>query len=362
MNAGSAPAKRALDLGVLVQAEAKYGFTPQRLVDLARELERCGFHSIWFGESWGNDAVSLVTYLAARTERIVIGTALLNVYSRSPATLAMTAATLAELFPRRIIFGLGTSTRALVEEWHGIAFEQPARRLAATLEIVRRLLAGGQVGSSAADALGGGYRLRGGPPDVPPPLFVAGLGPATVRVVAEHADGWLPYLLPRSAMADAVASLRTQAQQAGRDPTGVSVAALIPAHVSDTSLATGGTGHIRCHLALYLGAMGPHYRAFVANHGYGREAELVARRWQAGDRTAAQAAISDDMLADLAVVGGRAEVRAGLADCVTRGVDLPILVPPRGLSFESIAAAYGPLPRHLAAGTNSPPTTKGTDR
>lgn len=360
MNVGSPPAHRTDGLGVLVQAEAKYGYTPQRLVDLARELERCGFHSIWFGESWGNDAVSLATYLATRTERIVIGTAVLNVYSRSPATLAMTAATLAELFPGRIIFGLGTSTRALVEQWHGIDFEQPARRLAVTLDIVRRLLAGEQTGG-AAGVTEGRYRLRGGPPDVPPRLFAAGLGPATMRVVAEHADGWLPYLLPRSAVVGSVASLHAQAKQAGREPAEVSVAALIPALVSDASPTSAATGHVRRHLALYLGTMGPHYRAFVAQHGYGREAELVASRWQAGDREAAQAAISDGMLADLAVVGTRAEVRAGLAEYVMRGVDLPILVPPRGLSFESIAAVYGPVPRQPGADSNSP-ATKGAGR
>src|SRR5436190_23820781 len=118
------------------------GRAHEEAVDYVLEAERLGVHVVWVGEAWGADAVSALAYLAARTRRIKLGTSIVQVGSRSPALIAMTAASLAALSDDRFILGLGTSGPQVMEGWHGVRFDPPLTRLRETVDIVRMALRG----------------------------------------------------------------------------------------------------------------------------------------------------------------------------------------------------------------------------
>ncbi|MFB6192295.1 MAG: LLM class flavin-dependent oxidoreductase, partial [Haloarculaceae archaeon] len=165
--------------------------------DLARRAEDLGYDGLWIGELWGESAVVRLAEIATVTDDVALGTAILNVFSRSPAVLAMTAATLDRLSEGRFRLGVGTSTRTAVENLHGMDWDDPnpVRRAHEAVEIVRALLDdGGQV-----DYAGEVFEVR----DVPPlsadvPIYGAALGRANRRMVARLCDGWIPHNVPLS--------------------------------------------------------------------------------------------------------------------------------------------------------------------
>jgi probable F420-dependent oxidoreductase len=298
-------------------------YSLDRMDEYAQLAERNGFHSIWLAESWGLDAITLLSHLGAVTERIKLGTAIVNVFSRTPALLSMAAVTLNDLYQDRFILGLGTSTKALVEGWHGMRFEQPVSRLRDAVHLVRELTSGKQSDYQGAVLSVKGYRLRVKPRSAPPPIYLAALGPEAMRAVAEVADGWLPYLLPLRGLADSVAGIREQASRAGRAPESICIAPMVLTAVADDR--DSGRAAAREHIAFYMGAMGPHYRGFVARFGFEKEVEAIRVAWAAKQHAEARAAVTDEMVDEIAVAGTPDECRAKLAAVRAAGADLPIL-------------------------------------
>ena len=291
-----------------------------------------GFHSVWLAESWGQNAIPVLADLAARTSRVTVGTAIVNVFSRTPSLLAMTASTMTELYPGRFILGIGAGTRALVEDWHGLSFAKPISRLRDTVAVVKSATTGEKVDYTGATVRVSGYRLRV-PVDQPPaPVYVAALGERGLDLVAEVADGWLPYLLARRRLPEYVARIDTAARAAGRD-TRPTIAPFVVACV-DEDPATARR-QARKHIASYLGAMGPHYREFVAGHGYADQVDAVATAWAERDRDRAAAAIPDEMVDDIAVCGTPADCADQLELWRRAGAELPIL------HFPSATTAHG---------------------
>ncbi|MGE5511402.1 MAG: LLM class flavin-dependent oxidoreductase [Bacteroidota bacterium] len=298
-------------------------YSLDRMGEYAKTAERNGFHSVWLAESWGLDAIALLSHLGALTERIKLGTAIVNVFSRTPALLAMASVTVNDLYPGRFILGLGASTKALVEGFHGMSFDKPVTRMRETAEIVRQAMSGQEVRYRGTLVSLEGYRLRVKPRATPPPIYMAALSPASMRVVAEHADGWLPYLLPVRGIAKMAADLREGAKAAGRPENAVSIAPMVVTAVSrDGDEARDAA---RRHIGFYLGAMGPHYRGFVAGFGFEDEVERIRVAWAAKQQDAAYAAVTDEMLAELAIAGTPVEARRQLDHIRAAGADLPIL-------------------------------------
>jgi len=293
-----------------------------RLGDYSKVAEKKGFDSVWIAESWGLDATVLLAHVGSVTERIRIGTSIINVYSRTPSLLAMTSVTLNDLYGGRFILGLGASTAALIEGWHGLKFDKPVTRMRETIEIVRKLTQGETLKYEGKTAAVHGYRLRFEPQKGAPPIYLAALGPEGLKLTGQASDGWLPYLLPRRGLTETATLIHAEARAAGRPEGAVCIAPLVPTAVAENGEEARDA--IRQHLAFYLGAMGPHYRGFVSRYGFETEVETVRQAWANKEHKAARAAITDLMIDEIGVAGTPAECREKFAKWRAAGADLPI--------------------------------------
>jgi coenzyme F420-dependent oxidoreductase len=282
------------------------------LVDYARTAERLGYDRAWLPETWGRDAVTTLTAIAERTDEIGIGSSILNVYSRSPALLGQTAATLAEVSDGRFRLGVGPSGPILVEGWHGAEFDRPLRRTRETVEVVKRVLSGETVTYDGDVFQLAGFRLRCEPPDPVPGVDAAGMGPKAVELAGRFADGWHALMVTPDGLRERLADLRRGADLGGRDPADLRVTlSLGCSALSDRERAR----HLaRNHLAFYVGGMGTFYRDALARQGYEATAEEISRHWANRDREAAMDAIPEALLDDLAVAGTPDECRDRLRE------------------------------------------------
>jgi alkanesulfonate monooxygenase SsuD/methylene tetrahydromethanopterin reductase-like flavin-dependent oxidoreductase (luciferase family) len=230
-----------------------------------------GYEVFSLAEGWGFDSTPVLAEAALRTRRIALCSGVLSVWGRTPATLAMTAATLHQLSGGRYVLGLGPSTRALVEGFHDLPFARPAARLREVTARVRALLAGEP---ARLDGTRGARPIRLGQPPVPDlPIWVAAMGDRTVRVAAELGDGWFPLLVTRDCLAGWVPELDRLRRAAGQR-TGPLTVAAGPLTVVDADAGTA-RGVAASHVAWYLGAMGDVYARSLSEQGYEAEVEAV---------------------------------------------------------------------------------------
>jgi F420-dependent oxidoreductase-like protein len=306
------------------------------------EAERLGVDSVWTSEAWGTDAVTPLAYLAARTERIKLGTSIVQVGSRSPALIAMTAASLAALSGDRFILGLGTSGPQVMEGWHGIRFDPPLTRLRETVEIVRMALNGERVRYAGKVyqlplPTGGGRALRLGaePRATPVPIYLATLGPRSLELTGAIADGWIgSSFMPDHAEAF-FEPMRRGAQQAGRSFDAIDrVAGGVVAFGDDLDqlIARRKPG-----FAFEIGAMGSpgqnFYKDAYARQGYASVVERVQALWLEGRRDEAAALIPDEFVLQANLVGTEQMVRQRLRTYRDAGITT-LHVSPDGASLE----------------------------
>jgi alkanesulfonate monooxygenase SsuD/methylene tetrahydromethanopterin reductase-like flavin-dependent oxidoreductase (luciferase family) len=261
---------------------------------LAEEL---GYDAAFMVELWGKDVFVDLATLVGETDDITIGTAIANVFSRSPAVLAMGARSLQDHSDGRFVLGTGVSTEKIVEDLHGIPFERPVRRAHETIEVVSAYLRGDGAPVSYENELISVADFPSLDTDVP--IYHAALGAGSRRVVGRLADGWLPHVVPFSALKESFETIAAAAEERGRDPDDIVVSPYIPTAVDqDESVARRA---VKEHLAYYIGS-GRGYRRTVARR-YPDEAEQVATSWQAGNHREARAGVTDGMAADLGVFG-----------------------------------------------------------
>lgn len=239
-----------------------------RAAVLAEEL---GYELFSVPEGWGLDSTPVLTEIALRTTRIQLASGVLSVWGRTPATLAMTAATLSQISGGRYLLGLGASTKALAEGFHGTAFEHPAAKLRETVTGVRALLAGQTAEPGRVPAT---RPLRLGQPPVPDlPIWVAALGRHTTRVAAELGDGWIPALVARDRLPGWASELRQVRDAAGPHARPLTVVAgPITAAAEDAAAARDIAAACT---AWYLCAMGDVYAQSMARQGYGAEVQAT---------------------------------------------------------------------------------------
>src|SRR6185369_12346308 len=236
------------------------------LIQCVRAADRCGYDSFWMPEAWERDAFTLLTELAVQTERIHLGAGIVNVFSRSPALLAMSAATLDEISGGRFRLGLGTSGARVIEDFHGVSYSKPLTRVRETIQIVRTLLSG-----EALDFKGECFELHRFKLGFKPlreniPIYVAGLSPKSLRQIGEIADGWLPTHWPRARLADGLAEIRAGAGGSHRDSGQIEIAPFVNVVVSDDSKKA--RNQARLPLAYYVGGMGDYYHDSLARLGF----------------------------------------------------------------------------------------------
>lgn len=302
----------------------------QHVVRLARLADDLGYHSIWIPETWGQDAVSTLAAVATGTRSIFLASGIFSIYSRSAALIAQTAASLQELSGNRFLLGLGTSGPIVVERWHGVPFTTPLERTRAYVEIIREALSGRR-----AEYAGSGFHLSGfslsTPPKVPPPIYLAALGPRNLHLTGGLADGWLPIFTPRGAFRRLLRVVRAGALAAGRPFDAIDAAAYLPC-----VLGPRGDDLLRRQLAYYVGGMGTFYARFMEQTGLGREAEAIHATWQRGDRSGAVSCVSRSMLDRCTLGTDPTTALERLEESRLEGCRLPIVTFPHAASLEEI--------------------------
>jgi F420-dependent oxidoreductase-like protein len=306
-------------------------------VEFAVEAERLGLDVCWVAEAWGADAPSPLGYLAARTERMLLGSGVIQIGTRSPVTIAQTAMTLAHLSGGRFLLGLGASGPQVMEGLHGVPFGHPLGRMRETVEIVRRVFTGEKVtyaGRHYELPLPGAKPMRVSLPPVSVPVYLATLSPKMLALTGEIADGWLgTSFIPERADAY-FEHLDTGLARAG---TGARARASLDvcqgaeiSLVSEAELASTLASRKK-ELAFSLGGMGTatanFYNDAYSRQGWAEVAAEVRARWQAGDRDGAAALVTDEMVLATTLIGTEDMVRARLRAWRDAGVDTVRLYP-----------------------------------
>lgn len=243
------------------------------IVRMAVRADELGYELFSVPEGWGFDSTLVLTEIALKTKRLRPMSGILSVWSRSAGAIAMNAATLNDISGGRYVLGLGASTKALAEGFHGVRFSHPRRKLTATADEVRRLLAG----KRAHPPKGIETRaLKMGQPPAPDlPIYIAAIGPKTVRDAARHGDGWFPYYVTRDRFAAWVPELREVRREAGLDPQAFTV--LGGPTVSVKPNADDARQAVATNVAWYVTAMGDVYANSLRKQGYKAAVEAVIR-------------------------------------------------------------------------------------
>jgi F420-dependent oxidoreductase-like protein len=317
-----------------------YAGDPRAAADTVVALEKAGLDTVWVAEAYGFDSPTLMGYLAAKTETVEIGSAILNVYSRTPALLAQTAAGLDNVSGGRAVLGLGASGPQVVEGWHGVPYDRPLARTREVVDIVRRALRREvlthdgiirlPLPADQGTGLGKPLKLLTRPTRPAVPIWIASLGPRSVAATAEYADGWLPHLyapeLAAGVWGDALAA-GTALRAPDLGPLQVAAGGLVAIGENVKELLDLA----RPVFALYIGGMGARgtnfYNDVVRAYGYEEEAERIQDLYLAGDKAGAAALVPTDLLEMCNLVGPESWVRERIAAFAGSGVTHLNVVP-----------------------------------
>jgi F420-dependent oxidoreductase-like protein len=310
-----------------------YAGNPRETADQVAGLEKAGLDTIWVAEPYGIDSPTLMGYLAAKTETVEIGAAILNVYSRTPSAIAQTAAGLDNVSQGRAIIGLGASGPQVIEGFHGVPFATPLGRTREVIEIIRMglrrqsLVKDGifRIPLPEGEGLGLGkpLKLLNKPERPVVPLWVAALGDKNVRMTAEIADGWLPFLFHPGKAKD-VWGEALAAGTAKRSPE------LGPLEISAGGMVAigedvkGMLDFMRPMYALYVGGMGARgknfYNDLACQYGYEKEAKEIQDLYLGGNKRDAETLVPDDLLELGNLVGPASYVKERIAAFAEAGV------------------------------------------
>jgi F420-dependent oxidoreductase-like protein len=312
----------------------QYAGNPRETADQVATLEKAGLHQVWVAEPYGFDAVSLMGYLAAKTETVEIGAGILNVYSRTPGAMLQTAAGLDNVSQGRAILGLGASGPQVIEGFHGMPYDKPLARTRELIEILRKglrresLTYDGRIFTLPLPAdqglgLGKPLKLLNKPERADLPLYVAALGDNNVAMTAEIADGWLPFLfLPEKAQDVWGQALARGAAKRSADlkPLEISAGGMV-AIGEDVK---GLLDFARPTYALYVGGMGARgknfYNQLARDYGFEREAEEIQDLYLGGNKRDAETKVPLEWLDKGNLVGPASYVKERIAAFKEAGV------------------------------------------
>ncbi len=308
--------------------------TKKELIEIARLAEDLGYDSIWVPEMWGRDAFSILGLLAAHTSRIKLATGIIPIYSRSPAIIAQTIATLDEISDGRMMLGLGTSGPIVIENWHGVPYEKPLQRTREYVEIIRMILNSERVNYEGDIFKLKNFRLQFKPLKNNIPIFIAAMGSKNIQLTGEVADGWIPFLVPPAYLENGKMELRSGAEKAGKDGEQILVSPYIPAAVSSDGSLTKDV--IKEYLAYYVGGMGTFYHQAMVRYGFKTEADKILEAWGKGDKSGAIESVSQEMLESFSISGNAESGKSKIAQYIDNGADLPIILFPPKASRELV--------------------------
>lgn len=317
--------------------EASTGW--REMTDFVVEAEKLGLDVCFVAEAWGSDGPSALGFYAARTERVILGSGIIQVGTRTPVAVAQTAITLSNLSEGRFLLGLGASGPQVIEGLHGVPFARPLTRMRETVEVIQEVFAGGKISYS-----GEAYRipLPGGDtrpmrlsarPDHDIPIYLATLSPAMLRLTGQIADGWLgTSFVPEGAAGAYFTHLDDGLAKAGRvrEDLDVCQGAEVAFAPDEEALRAMVAGRKK-ELAFSLGGMGSastnFYNQAYSRQGWAEVAAEIRERWQAGDRDGAAGLVTDEMVLGTTLIGTEPMVRQRLRVWRDAGVDTVRLYP-----------------------------------
>lgn len=304
----------------------------------AQVAEDLGYDSIWIPEAWGYEQFQLLTEIAVHTKRLKLATGIANVFSRSAALLAMSAATLDEISEGRVILGLGTSGKNVVENFHGVKYEKPLTRLRETVQIMKTLWRGERLSpeqSTLFDLRHFKLEMKPLRPDIP--VYIASLQDKAIGEIGRVADGWVPTFWPYEHFKDGVKLIEEGAKAAGRDASKIEVApfvAVVP--MPDVDMARS---MIKPTVSFYIGGMGVYYHAMFCKYGFKENADLVRDLYNKGQRQEAAAAVSDELIDAIAICGTPEHCRERLQEWHKAGMGTALMNLPMGVPHEVVEQA-----------------------
>jgi probable F420-dependent oxidoreductase len=304
-----------------------------------------GYDDVWFADGGSVDSLTLAAAVAVRTQRVRIGTAIIPVYTRTPAVLAATAATLSHLAPGRFILGLGASSHAMVEGWHGLDFDKPLTRVRETALLVRSMLAGEKSNFSGAVLRSQGYTL-GLPVQGHVPIYLAALRPRMLELAGELGEGVVLNLFPAEALPRMLEHVDAGARRAGKS---LAEREVVCRHqVVVTSDKPAARAMFRKYFAPYYAT--PVYNRFLAWSGYEAEADTIAAGWREKDRDKTTGALSDELIDRILILGTVAECHARIRGLARDGVTTHVIhsMLPDPYSVRAVLEACSPRTFKLA--------------
>jgi F420-dependent oxidoreductase-like protein len=303
-----------------------------RAAQLADEL---GYHSFWVPEAWGYEIFTVLTEMAIKTKRIQLGTGIINVYSRTPGLIAMSAATLDEISEGRFILGVGTSGKNVIEGFHGRPFEKPLSQVRDVVKVTRALLAGQKESDAGATlAQYRPFKLEMKPVRSTIPIYIAALKQKAIEQIGECADGWIPTFWPYDKLGEGREWIAAGAARAGRDASKIVTA---PFTTALPLGGEGGTAMAKQIISFYIGGMGDYYIELLTRFGFGEDCKKIAGLYQdKATRAQAADAVTGAMIEALTITGDPAHCLEELRRRRSFGVELPILNLPNNMPWEMV--------------------------
>ncbi len=323
-----------MKLGFLLGYSGKHIHVP---MDLIKHAESLGYDSCWTAEAYGSDAVTVATWVLAQTEKIRVGTAIMQMPARSPAMAAMTAMSLAQMSDNRFIVGLGASGPQVIEGWHGVPYGKPITRTREYVQIMRQIMAREgpveydgslyQMPNKGEGTTGLGKPLKSileGNTDIP--IYTASITPAGLRCAAQVADGVFPVWMDPTKYSIFADDFEAGFEKAGNGKSlkDFDVAPFVSVAMNDDLDAAFDS--LRPWLALYIGGMGAKgknfYHDYATRMGYGEAAEKIQELYLSGQKLEAEAQVPRELLDEVALVGPKDRIRERLSrwkDAGSRG-------------------------------------------
>jgi alkanesulfonate monooxygenase SsuD/methylene tetrahydromethanopterin reductase-like flavin-dependent oxidoreductase (luciferase family) len=303
-----------------------------RAAQLADDL---GYDSFWLPEAWGYEIFSCLTEMAVATKRIKLGTGIVNVFSRTPGLIAMSAATIDEISEGRFVLGIGTSGKRVIEGFHGRPFDKPLTQVGDVIRATRTLLSGGKLSDAGAkNADYRPFRLEMKPVRADIPIYVAALKQKAIEAIGEQADGWIPTFWPYEKLAEGRAWIAAGAARAGRDASKIVTAPFTSA------LPMGGDAGVMMAkqiISFYIGGMGDYYIELLTRFGFGDECKKIAELYnEKTTRAEAMNAVSPRMIEALTITGDPQHCIDEIKRRRSFGIDLPILNLPTNMPWEVV--------------------------
>jgi len=289
-------------------------------IEIAKWAEAEGYDDLWFADSSGVDALTTAAAVALNTQRCRIGTAIIPVYSRTPAVLASTAHVLHKLSQGRFILGLGSSSQTMMENWHGLKFEKPLTRVRETVQLIQSMLRGEKSDFDGATVKSRGYRQLS-LDDSAQPVFMAALRGKMLEAAAEFSDGVILNLFPKDALPKMMQHIKVGAERAGKQLEDIEIVCRHQVVVSDD--VASSRNMIRGGFAPYYAT--PVYNAFLSWAGYEDVASTIREGWAEKNREKTTGALDDKLVDDIAIIGNKQTCQDRIREYAEAGITTHII-------------------------------------